>query len=219
MKKFTTEEVTRVIRNLSDTGLRKFQEILRFPEAHTNTQKWELGEKIENFGHYTRTRNTAKRLLLYYGFSLYVQETYMLLYRRIPIITLEKYEKWGNRIGWPITWSILSAAINCRYSSDCVDVLDMVLAERMNGNQARKYCECRGLYAHKKETRKQASMRVIAQESRNFMDTLRFANDRIADLPARMTAPEITSRRSVINILGETAINIEDEMARLLSVR
>lgn len=219
MKKFTTEEATRVIRNLSETGLRKLQEILRFPEARTNTQKWELGEKIENFGHYVRTRNTAKRLLLYYGFSQYIQDTYMLLYRRIPIITLEKYENLGDRIGWPITWSILNAAINCRYSSDCLSVLDMSLAERMNGHQIKKYCEQRGLYAHKKETRKQASMRVIVQESRNFMDTLRFANDRIADLPARMTAPEITSRRSVINILGETAINLEDEMVRLLSVR
>lgn len=219
MKKFTTEEATRVIRSLSATGLRKLQEILRFPEAITNVQKWELGEKIENFGHYTRTRNTAKRLLLYYGFSLYVQDTYMLLYRRIPIITLEKYEKWGTRVGWPITWSILSAAINCRYSSDCQDVLDMVLAERMNGNQAKKYCETRGLYAHKSETQKQASMRVMVRESRNLMDTLRFANDRIEDLPARMTVPEIASRRSVINILGETANNIEGEMVRLLSVR
>ena len=219
MKKFTTEEATRVVRNLSKPGFHKLQDILRFPEALTNTQKWELGEKIENFGHYTRTRNTAKRLLLYYGFSNYVQDTFMLLYRRIPIITLEKYEHLGEQVGWPLTWSILSAVINCRYSSDCLSMLDMAMAERMNGNRVKKYCECRGLYAHKTETRKQASMRVIVQESRNFMDTLRFANDRIRDLPARMTSPEITSRRSVINILGETAINIEDEMVRLLSVR
>ncbi len=218
MKKLSHSEAARIVERIGDEGFSRLQDIIRYPKAvNSNIEKWNLGEKIEKLRSRVGTRKETTELLNYYGFRRSIQDDSVLLYHRISLMELDKYETRFEKEGWPLTWAILRSVIDCRYSSDCLDLLEKAITERLNGAQIRQYAEFRGLYVRRHETRNTAAMRVMRKEVSRLTEVLHLTNDRLEEIGEDFIPEEKQVRGAVIDEFDAATNMINDARSRLLA--